>query len=81
MVKSIFDMGRDSFKDEFDIVPINPLPNRIRGFNLSWYMISGFADRGAHWNVTYHRPADWTDEDWDEFCNEMEENVRETEAD
>ncbi len=75
--KTYFDMGRGSFRDEFDIIPIGPVPENIGRFrDFSWYLIAGFADRGAHWNVTYHRPSDWTDEDWEEFCNEMEEDVR-----
>mgnify|MGYP001583861779 CR=1 FL=1 len=78
----------DPWLYKFDITPIDvdPTPRQ----RLGWYTLDGFSDRGAAYRLvcdsegkklTYYRPANWTDEDWDEFCNEMEEDVRGTEAD
>lgn len=78
---TIFDMGRASFDDPFGIYAIPPIETLK---DLDAYTIQGFSDRGAPFRLvhddtgkklTYYRPADWTDEDWDEFCNEMEEDL------
>ncbi len=74
MSKRYFDMGRDSFRDEFDIIPIET-GERQSIKNLSWYAITGFAPVAPRWQLTYVRPDDWTDEEWEEFCQEMEEDV------
>ncbi len=74
--------------DRFDITPVDS-EKWVLG-EIGWYSIQGFTDRGASYRLvrdnegtklTYYRPAHWTDEDWEEFCDEMEEDVCGPEAD
>ena len=72
----------DPWLYEFRFTPLDVDPSpRAR---LGWYTLHGFSDRGAAYRLvtdntgtklTYYRPAEWTDEEWDELCDEMEEDV------
>ncbi len=70
--------------DPFGIyeIPIDREPQHWG--KLGWYSIEGHEEYGVPYQLvvsdegrklTYYRPKHWTQEEWDEFCDEMEEDV------